>query len=58
MTALTYALARALSRHCDDGATAAEYVILVSLVAGVIIAVVFVIGDRVAELFATLVGAF
>lgn len=42
----------------DEGATAVEYAIIASLVAGVIIAVVAIMGVQVGDFFNTVAGAF
>lgn len=45
------------SEH-DRGASSVEYALLASLIAGVIIAVVALLGPDVVELFQTVVGEF
>jgi len=42
----------------ESGATAVEYSLLASLVAGVIIAAVVMLGDKVLALFTTVDGTF
>jgi pilus assembly protein Flp/PilA len=43
---------RTMLRH-DEGASAVEYAIIVSLVAAVIVAVVFLLGSRTKSLYST-----
>jgi len=47
---------RSLAR--SDGATATEYVIVITLIAGVIIAVVFVIGGQLSGFFEVAANVF
>ena len=42
----------------DGGATAVEYAILAALIAGVIVAIVVILGDQVVELFNGVAGSF
>lgn len=44
--------------NSDDGATSVEYALMAMLIAGVIIAVVALLGPDVVELFETVAGEF
>jgi pilus assembly protein Flp/PilA len=46
------------SQHRDEGATAVEYAIILSLIAAVIAATVALLGLRVLDFFTTGVGLF
>lgn len=50
-------LATRLGAH-DSGATAAEYVLIVTLIAVVLIAAVYLIGDQLADFFEGVAAAF
>lgn len=42
----------------DSGATAAEYVLIITLIAAVLIAAVYLIGDQLADFFEGVAAAF